>query len=309
MSSRLRPSSALEDTFALGVYRVGRVGYGAMQLRRFADNPGEAMAVLRRAIELGVDHIDTAHFYGAGFVNDAIRNILKPGDEIVVASKIGADPDPSGKHPIRLAQRPEQLRASVEDNLASLGVEQIPLVYLRRTDVGPGLVAEGDQVVDLDDQMAVLVSLRDEGKIGALGLSSVDLKTFTRARAAGVVAVQNAYSVLSRETEDVLAACLAEGVAWVPFFPLGGAMPGALKVTDQPRVLDIAAQMKVTPSQVGLAWMLQHAANTLLIPGTASVRHLEENMAVPSIQLDEIAMAQLDALAPRAQAGERDRDA
>ncbi len=122
-----------------------------------------------------------------------IRKVLSPGNGLVVASKIGADPDPQGKIQLKLAQRPAQLRASVEDNLVSLGLEQIPLVNLRRADVGPGIVAESDQLVDIEDQMAVMIALRDEGKIGAIGLSGVSLDGLNRAFAAGIACVQNAY--------------------------------------------------------------------------------------------------------------------
>src|SRR5579859_6932333 len=145
---------------------VFRVGYGAMQLERLHVRRGEAVALLRRAVERGVDHVDTAAFYGSGFVNDVIRETLRPEDDVLVVTKVGADPNPGGRPPLRVAQRPEQLRASVEDNLRSLGVDRLPVVNLRRLDTGPGLRPERDQVVDIDDQLAVMTALRDEGKIG-----------------------------------------------------------------------------------------------------------------------------------------------
>jgi pyridoxine 4-dehydrogenase len=123
--------------------------------------------------ELGVDHVDTAEFYGHGFANDVIRQVLRAEDGVLVATKVGATPVTGGRFPLRLAQRPEELRASVEDNLSSLGADILDLVSLRRTDGGPGVRASGDQVVDLDDQLAILIALRDEGKIGAIGLSAV----------------------------------------------------------------------------------------------------------------------------------------
>ena len=225
-----------------------------------------------------------------------IREALRPGNGVVVVSKVGADPNPQGKMPVKLAQRPEQLRASVEDNLVSLGLDQIPLVNLRRPDVGPGVVAEGDQIVDIDDQMAVMIAMRDEGKIASIGLSAVNLDGLRRAGLADIACVQNAYSLVSREFEDMVVFCVTNGIAWVPFFPLGGAAPGWPKVTDQPKVIDIASRMNVTPSQVGLAWLLRHTPNTLLIPGTANLEHLEQNMAVATIALDDAAMADLDAI-------------
>jgi aryl-alcohol dehydrogenase-like predicted oxidoreductase len=278
---------------------VSRVGYGALQLERLHDRRGEAVELLRRAVELGVDHVDTAEFYGFGFANDVIREALRPEDGVLVVTKVGADPDPGGRLPLRLAQRPDQLRASVEDNLRSLGVDQLPVVNLRRLDSGPGLRPEGDQVVGLDDQLAVMTTLRDEGKIGAIGLSSVTLDGLRRALPAGIACVQNAYGLVSRGDEDMLQLCVAEGIAWVPFFPLGGAFPGLPKVTEEPVVHTVAESLGVTPSQVGLAWLLHHAPNVLLIPGTADAAHLEANMAAGKITFDAATLATLDAIESR----------
>ncbi|GDY59568.1 oxidoreductase [Streptomyces violaceusniger] len=278
---------------------VSRIGYGALQLERLHDRRGEAVALLRRAVELGVDHVDTAEFYGFGFANDVIREALRPEDDVLVVTKVGADPDPGGRLPLRLAQRPEQLRAGVEDNLRGLGLDRLPVVNLRRLDTGPGLRPEGDQVVDLDDQLATMTALRDEGKIGAIGLSSVTLDGLRRALPAGIACVQNAYSLASRDDEDMLELCAAEGIAWVPFFPLGGAFPGLPKATEEPAVRAVAASLGVTPSQVGLAWLLHHAPNVLLIPGTADADHLEANMAVGEITFDDATLAALDAIESR----------
>jgi aryl-alcohol dehydrogenase-like predicted oxidoreductase len=278
---------------------VSRVGYGALQLERLHDRRGEAVELLRRAVELGVDHVDTAEFYGFGFANDVIREALRPEDGVLVVTKVGADPDPGGRLPLRLAQRPDQLRASVEDNLRSLGVDQLPVVNLRRLDSGPGLRPEGNQVVGLDDQLAVMTTLRDEGKIGAIGLSSVTLDGLRRALPAGIACVQNAYGLVSRGDEDMLQLCVAEGIAWVPFFPLGGAFPGLPKVTEEPVVHTVAESLGVTPSQVGLAWLLHHAPNVLLIPGTADAAHLKANMAAGKITFDAATLATLDAIESR----------
>ena len=291
MTQHTRSAAAPGGVHRLGSHEVARIGYGALQLR--TAGPDEAVALLRRAIDLGVDHIDTAQFYGDGFVNRMIRQVLPPGGGVVVATKIGGDPD-QGRIPVKLAQRPEQLRASLEANLLSLGLERIPMVNLRRADVGPGLTAEGDQVVDIDDQLAAMIAMRDEGKIGAIGLSAVDLERLTRALPAGIACVQNAYSLVSREGEALLRLCLANGIAWTPFFPLGGGAPGGPKVVDQPKVREIAVRLGVTPMQVGLAWLLRHAPNTLLIPGTKNVEHLEQNLAVGLVELDDDTMADLD---------------
>jgi len=285
-------------TGTIGGRTVSRIGYGAMQLERLHAGRA-AIALLRRAVELGVDHVDTAQFYGDGLVNGLIRGAFRPEDGVVVVSKVGADPNPGGTVPLRPAQRPEELRASVEANLKTLGLDQIPVVNLRRLDAGPGLRAEGDQVVDLDDQLAVMAALRDEGKIGAIGLSSVTLDGLRQALPAGIACVQNAYSLVSRGDEEMLRLCTDEQIAWVPFFPLGGAFPGMPKVTDDLAVTTAAQSLGCTPSQAGLAWLLHHAPNVLLIPGTANTGHLEANVAAGTIALDATAMAALDAAQSR----------
>ncbi len=283
-------------TFSLGARPVARLGFGAMQLERLRDRPADAAALLRQAIDLGVDHVDTAQFYADGFVNDVVRQVLTDGRAFVVATKVGADPAPGARPPIKPAQRPEQLRASVEDNLRSLGLERLPVVNLRRLDLPPGLTAEGDQIIDIDDQLATMIAMRDEGKIDAIGLSAVSRDNLERALPAGIICVQSAYSLLSRRYEDMLDLCVAHGIAWVPFFPLGGArFPGWPKVTEHARVVAIAAAMAITPSQLGLAWLLAHRPNIFLIPGTADAGHLRENMAAASLPLDAV-MAELDAL-------------
>ncbi len=278
---------------------VHRMGYGAMQLERLHDRREEAVALLRRAVELGVDHVDTAEFYGFGFVNAVIRETLRDEDGVLVVSKVGADPNPEGPLPLRPAQRPEQLRASVENNLRDLGTDRLDAVNLRRLDAGPGLRPEGDQVVDLDDQLAVMTAMRDEGKIDAIGLSSVTLDVLRRALPADIACVQNAYSLVSRDDEDMVRLCLAEGIAWVPYFPLGGTFPGLPKVTDEPAVHAAATSLGVTPAQIGLAWLLHHAPNVLPIPGTASTAHLKANMAAAEITFDAATLAALDAVESR----------
>ncbi len=291
----------IATTAPLAGRTVNRVGYGAMQLERLHDDRDAAVTLLRHAIDLGVNHLDTAEFYGNTFVNGVIRDALRPGDDVLVVSKVGADPNPGGPIRLRPAQRPHELRASVEDNLRTLGTEQIGVVNLRRLDTRPGLKAEGDQLVDLDDQLEVMTALRDEGKIGAIGLSSVTLEILRRALPAGIACVQNAYSLVSREDEDMLGLCLAEDIAWVPFFPLGGAFPGLPKVTDEPAVHTVAESLGATPSQIGLAWLLHHAPNVHLIPGTATAGHLEENVAAGSIVFDDATLATLDAVPSRSQ--------
>jgi aryl-alcohol dehydrogenase-like predicted oxidoreductase len=283
----------------IGGHTVSRVGYGAMQLERLHADRDAAIALLRRTVELGVDHVDTAQFYGNGYVNGLIRDAFRAEDGVLVVSKVGADPEPGGAIPLRPAQRPEELRASVEDNLETLGLDRIPVVNLRRLDTGPGLRAEGDQLVDLDDQLAEMTALRDEGKIGAIGLSSVTLDGLRRALPAGIACVQNSYSLVSREDEELLRLCVEEQIAWVPFFPLGGAFPAMPKVTEEPAVIAAAQSLGRTPAQIGLAWLLHHAPNVLLIPGTSDAGHLEVNIAAGAIELDDAVLGELDAVESR----------
>jgi aryl-alcohol dehydrogenase-like predicted oxidoreductase len=158
------------------------------------------------------------------------------------------------------------------------------------------MAAEGDQIVDLDDQLAEMIALRDEGKIGGIGISSVPLDVLRRALPAGIACVQNAYSLVDRSQEEMVDICTAEGIAWVPYFPLGSAFPGFPKVTDNPVVVEIAGELRVTPAQVGLAWLLAHAPTTLLIPGTRSIAHLEENLATADVTLSAEALERLDAV-------------
>ena len=278
----------------LGQYDVLRVGFGAMQLEH-ADR-GDAVTILRRAVELGVDHLDTAQFYGPGTVNELIREALHPyADGLQIATKVGAVIHPTER--LAAAQKPAELRAAVEQNLRTLGVDQIAVVNLRRADMAPGIIATGDQSVDLDSQLAELIALRDEGKIGGIGLSHVSLGQLRQALPAGIVCVQNLYNVLTREHEDVLMECVARGIAWVPYFPLGSAFDRIPSVTAHPVVVAQAERLGITPAQVGLAWLLGHSPATLLIPGTRDLGHLADNMAVAGIELDREATEALDALA------------
>ena len=274
---------------------VARIGFGVMQLERAAVDRDAALAILRQAAGAGVNHFDTAQFYGA--CNGLIRDALAPYDDgLVLASKVGADLDAGGR--LVPAQRPAELRAQVEANLAALGAERLGLVNLRRVDAPPGIIAAGEQVVSLDDQLAELTALRQAGKIGGIGLSNVSASQLEQARPAGIACVQNSYSVLDRAAEPVLDQCRAHGIAWVPFFPLGSAGFASLpKVTGNPAVIAIAAQLGATPAQVGLAWQLAHYDQTLLIPGTSSPVHLAENLAVGTVTLTAAAVASLDRLA------------
>lgn len=273
---------------------VPKVGYGAMQLERLRDEPQEAIDVVRRAVDGGVGVIDTAHFYGDGFVNDILRRALQGDDEIVLSTKVGAEYDSAGAIPLRPAQKPHELRVGVEENLRSLGVDRIDLLFLRRLDSGPGISAEGDQRVALDDQLAELEQLRDEGKIGHIGLSGITGDSLDEAVLGMTAAVQNNFSLVDRGDEAILQTCADNRVVWMPFFPLGGAQPGTAKVGSHPVVRGLAAGLDITPTQLGLAWLLHHADATVLVPGTTSITHLMENIAVNDIKLSAEVMGQLD---------------
>jgi pyridoxine 4-dehydrogenase len=284
-------------TAVLAGRRVARIGYGAMQLPgpRVSGPPRDraaALAVLRRAIELGVNHLDTAQFYGPDVANELIHAALHPYPEhLVLVSKVGAERDALGGW--IPAQRPEQLRAGVEANLRSLAVERLDVVNLRLLDAAED-GEPGDQGIDLDSQLAEMVSLRDDGKIGGIGISNVTLDQLRQALPAGLACVQNAYSLLDRSNEPLLDLCREHAVAWVPYFPLGSAFPGVPKVTEHPAVVAAAAALGATPAQVGLAWLLAHAPEVLVIPGTSSLRHLAENVATGQVHLDAGTLAILD---------------
>ncbi|WP_199255481.1 aldo/keto reductase [Mycolicibacterium mengxianglii] len=292
-------SAHIEKYGRIGHWTVGRVGYGAMQLGEGV-SADDAVAVLRRAVELGVNHIDTASFYADGEVNRRILQALAPyPKDLVLVSKVGAVHNNDGPLPLKAAQKPAELRAAVETDLRQLGVDRIPVVNLRRLDVGPGLTAEGDQIVSLDDQLAEMISLRDEGKIGAIGLSAVGPDVLRRALPAGIACVQNSYSVLDRSQEATFDLCVGEGIAWVPFFPLGSAFPGFPNVADDTTVRAVASDIGAAPAQIALAWLLARSPNTLLIPGTRSIAHLEQNLDAAELALPAESLARLDAVGSR----------
>jgi aryl-alcohol dehydrogenase-like predicted oxidoreductase len=252
------------------------------------------VAVLRRAVELGVNHIDTAQFYGPDVANELIHAALHPyPEDLVVVSKVGAERDDQGRW--MPAQRPEQLRAGVEANLRSLAVEQVDVVNLRLLDAEQDGEARSEGV-GFDSQLAEMVALRDEGKIGGIGISNVSRDQLHQALTTGIACVQNAYSLLDRSGEPLLDLCREHNVAWVPYFPLGSAFPGVPKVTEHPAVMAAAATRGGTPAQIGLAWLLAHAPQVLVIPGTSSLDHLAENVAAGQVRLDAATMAVLDGL-------------
>lgn len=275
------------QTSFLGDKPIGRIGFGAMQLAGpgvFGPprDPDAARAVLRRAIELGVDHIDTSQYYGPDVVNDLIRETLHPyPDNLKLVTKVGARRDDSGAW--LPALEPHELRQGVEDNLRALRVERMDLVNLRVFGEG------GAPGVPLPEQLGALKDLRDEGKLDLIGVSNVSLEGAQRAlELVELGEIQNGYSILDRSAEPLLDLCREHAVAFVPFFPLGSAFAGGpKKLAAQPAIAAVAAKHGATPSQVALAWLLARYDRILLIPGTTSVAHLEENLAAGDVVLDD----------------------
>jgi pyridoxine 4-dehydrogenase len=283
------------STFALGRMRVRRSGYGAMQLAgpfAFGTPPdrSSAMGVLRAAVAAGVDHIDTAQYYGPGVVNDLIRDALYPyPDGLAIVSKVAARRDDSGA--VLPFDDPDQLRDGIEDNLRSLRVGQLAAVNLR-------LAGDGRVGARFDDQLAAMVAARDEGLIAGVGLSNVSLEQLRHAVAGTEIAcVQNLFHLADRRGAPLLEECLSRGIAFVPFCPLGLPRGQDNPVLTSPVVAQTAARLGITPAQVALQWLLQLAPKVLLIPGTGSVAHLRENLAAEGMTLDEEALRQLDGVA------------
>ena len=283
----------MNKTSFMGDKPVNRMGFGAMQLAGpgvFGPprDPDAARAVLRRALELGVDHIDTAQYYGPDVVNDLIRETLHPYPEnLKLVTKVGGRRDHRGAW--LPAQSPAELRAGVEDNLRSLQVERMDLVNLRLMDHE----APGDL---LAEQLGTLEDLRGEGKLDLIGISEAGVEASRRAfELVDIAEVQNAYSVVNRSGEDVLEMCMEREIAFVPYFPLGSAFAGGPKqLAQDPVIGGVAQRHGITATQVALAWLLSRYQRMLLIPGTSSVAHLEQNMAAADIELGESDLAELE---------------
>jgi pyridoxine 4-dehydrogenase len=284
-----------DQTSSLGDKTVRRIGFGAMQLAGPGvlgppEDPDAARAVLRRAIELGVDHIDTAQSYGPDLVNALIADVLHPyPDALVIATKVGGTRDEQGAW--IQASRPEQLRATVEADLRLLRTERIGLVNLRR-----GVGGSTTEAVPLAEQLGALTDLRDEGKLELIGISTVSADVVAAALEITPIAeVQNAFSIVNRADQPVIDLCRAHGIAYVPYYPLGSAfIGGPAALAADPAIASVAARHGASASQIALAWLLAHYDRMLLIPGTSSVAHLEENLAAGAIQLDADDLATLD---------------
>jgi pyridoxine 4-dehydrogenase len=279
-------------TFKLGSFTVKRLGYGAMQLAGKGvfgppKDRAEAVAVLREAVESGVDHIDTSDFYGPHVTNQIIKEALSPyRDDIVIVTKVGATRGTDASWNPAFSR--EALTQAVHDNLKNLGLDAIDVVNLRAMfDVhGP---AEGS----LEEPLTALADLQRQGLIKHIGLSNVTAKQIADGRKiTEIVCVQNQYNLAHRADDALIDQLAGEGTAYVPFFPLGGFSP-----LQSETLSDVATRLGATPLQVALAWLLKRAPNILLIPGTSSRTHLRENLATVDIELPAAAMSDLDGMA------------
>jgi aryl-alcohol dehydrogenase-like predicted oxidoreductase len=261
-------------------------------------DPRAARAVLRRAVELGVDHIDTSQYYGPDVVNDLIRQALHPYPaHLKLVTKVGARRDDAGG--VLPAQRPDELREGVEANLRSLRVERLDLVNLRLVETRP------ESAMPLEEQLVALEAMRQEGKVDLIGLSNVDpAKARLALEFVDVAEIQNGYSVIDRQDDEMLEFAREREIAFVPFFPLGSAFRGGQgRLAREATIVDVADKHEATPAQIALAWLLARYDRMLLIPGTGSLAHLEENMAASEIDLDHADLAALDRVGDRPEAG------
>jgi aryl-alcohol dehydrogenase-like predicted oxidoreductase len=285
------PTDLPGGTWTLGDRTVSRFGYGAMQLAGpWVMGPPKdrdaAIAVLRAAVASGITHIDTAETYGPRVVNDLIREALHPyADDLFIATKAGGRRDAGGGWPA--ARKPNELRAQIHDNLDQLGVDTLDLVHLRLGD------ADGPVAEDVTRAMETLVDLQQQGLIRHLGVSNATAEQVAQARSiAPIVSVQNMYNLANRWDDALIDELAADGIAYIPFFPLGGFTP---LQTDA--LSAVATRLGATPMSVALAWLLQRSPNILLIPGTSSTQHLHENIAGAGIELSGDDLRDLDSVA------------
>lgn len=270
---------------------VTRMGYGAMQLA----GPGvfgppqdrdAALAVLREAVDVGITHIDTSDYYGPHVTNEIIREALHPyPDELRIVTKVGARRDAEGGWPH--ARSPEQLRRAVHDNLRNLGLDVLDVVNLRMGGF------DRPEATSIAEPFTALAQLQQEGLVRHLGLSTVSAEQVAEAQSiAPVVCVQNFYNIANRRDDALIDSLAAKGIAYVPYFPLGGFTP-----LQSDTLTSVAARLGAQPMAVALAWLLQRAANILLIPGTSSAAHLRENIAGAALTLSERDLGELNAIA------------
>jgi aryl-alcohol dehydrogenase-like predicted oxidoreductase len=278
-------------SFALGRREVSRIGYGAMQLA--GDNVfgpprdrDEALRVLRTAIDSGINHIDTAQYYGPGTVNELIREALYPyPSDLAIVSKVAARRDSAGA--LLAYDEPDQLRAGIEENLVTLSLDRLAAVNLRAMDgSSPGK--------RFDAQLAALIKARDDGLIDAIGLSNISVQHLRRAvDQTEIACVQNLFNLADQRSLGLLHDCRSLGIAFVPFCPLGWPRGVQNAILTNPVLADLGARLGATPAQMALAWLLDLAPNVLLIPGTRTRQHLTENIRSGGVRIDDDARAQL----------------
>ncbi|HBE9180557.1 TPA: aldo/keto reductase family oxidoreductase [Serratia fonticola] len=284
-------STHLSGTFTLGTHTVKRLGYGAMQLAGPGvfgppKDPETAIAVLREVVANGVNHIDTSDFYGPHYTNQIIRQALHPyADDLVIVTKIGARRDEQGAW--LPAFSPAELTQAVHDNLRNLGVDVLDVVNLRCM-----FDAHGPAEGSIEEPLSVLAELQQQGLVRHIGLSNVTSAQVAQGqKICEIVCVQNNYNLAHRDDDALIDELAGKGIAYVPFFPLGGFTP--LQSTT---LSEVAQQVGASPMQVALAWLLQRSPNILLIPGTSSLVHLKENLAVAQLKLPSDAVAKLNAM-------------
>ena len=290
--------SDLDDagSFALGQWWVKRVGYGAMQLA--GDNVfgpprdrDEALRVLHAAVDRGINHIDTAQYYGPGVVNELIYEALSPyPSDLAIVSKVAARRDDAGA--VLPYDDPDQLRVGIEENLLTLGLDRLAAVNLRMMDGWePGK--------RFDAQLAALVQAHDEGLIDGIGLSNISIDHLGRALdQTEIVCVQNLFNLADQSSLDLLRECTSQGIAFVPFCPLGWPRGVENAILTSPVLVGLGERLSATPAQIALAWLLDLAPNVLLIPGTRTRLHLAENIGAAAVQLDDDARSELSANFP-----------
>ncbi|MBL5903881.1 aldo/keto reductase family oxidoreductase [Serratia fonticola] len=284
-------STHLSGTFTLGTHTVKRLGYGAMQLAGPGvfgppKDPETAIAVLREVVASGVNHIDTSDFYGPHYTNQIIRQALHPyADDLVIVTKIGARRDEQGAW--LPAFSPAELTQAVHDNLRNLGLDVLDVVNLRCM-----FDAHGPAEGAIEEPLSVLAELQQQGLVRHIGLSNVTSAQVAQGqKICEIVCVQNNYNLAHRDDDALIDELAGKGIAYVPFFPLGGFTP--LQSTT---LSEVAQQVGASPMQVALAWLLQRSPNILLIPGTSSLAHLKENLAVVQLKLPSDAVAKLNAM-------------
>jgi pyridoxine 4-dehydrogenase len=278
----------------LGPFSVAPIGFGAMRLTGpnvFGPprDRREAIRVLRDAVERGVDHIDTAQFYGPNIVNELIHEALYPYPrDLILVSKVGPRRDGNGG--VIADDEPSQLRRAIEANLRTLDIEALPVVNLR-------LMRNSEPDAFFDDQLGAMIAARDDGLINSIGLSNISRSHLLRAlQMTAIACVQNLFHVTNRASQTVLEECTGQGIAFVPFGSLGFGVTGPNAVLRRPEVVEQAARLGVTPAQLVLAWALALAPNMLLIPGASSVDHLRENLDASAVQLDAESVDRLSAM-------------